>query len=72
MVEVLIGADYLWLFQEGRTVRGSSDEPIAVETKLGWVLSRSLKDKLRADDDGLNSVIAVKNIFVASFSGSRS
>ena len=34
-IELLIGADYLWLFQEGRTVRGKSDEPVAVQTKLG-------------------------------------
>ena len=49
-VEMLIGADYLWLFQEGRTVRGQSDEPVAVETKLGWVLSGPLKAR-RVDND---------------------
>ena len=38
-VEMLIGADYLWLFQEGRTVRGRSDEPVAVEVRLGVVWS---------------------------------
>ena len=34
-VDLLIGADYLWSFQEGRTVRGESNEPVAVKTSLG-------------------------------------
>ncbi|CAB4010413.1 Hypothetical predicted protein [Paramuricea clavata] len=53
-IELLIGADYLWLFQEGRTVRGKSDEPVAVQTKLGWVLSGPLKSSSE-DDDGPTS-----------------
>ena len=40
---MLIGADYLWEFQEGRTIRGEKDEPVAVETRLGWVLSGPMK-----------------------------
>ena len=42
-VDLLIGADYLWSFQEGRTVRGEPNEPVAVKTSLGWVLSGPLK-----------------------------
>lgn len=42
-VDVLIGADYLWCFQKGRTIRGEVDQPVAVETCLGWVLSGPLK-----------------------------
>jgi len=42
-IDILIGADYLWCFQGGRTVRGEPDQPVAVETKLGWVLSGPLK-----------------------------
>ena len=38
-IVVLIGSVYLWCFQGARTVRGERDEPIAVETGLGWVLS---------------------------------
>ena len=44
-LEVLIGADYLWCFQEGRTIRGEQDEPVAVETSLGWVLSGRMKGR---------------------------
>ena len=31
-IDLLIGADYLWEFQRGRTVRGESEEPVAIET----------------------------------------
>ena len=42
-IDVLIGADYLWSFQKGCTIRGKPDEPVAVETELGWVLSGPMK-----------------------------
>lgn len=42
-VQVLIGADYLWQFQKGETIRGGIGEPVAVETTLGWVLSGPMK-----------------------------
>ncbi|RUA05998.1 MAG: hypothetical protein DSY43_03210 [Gammaproteobacteria bacterium] len=42
-VDILIGADFLWSFQRGRIIRGKPDEPVAVETELGWVLSGPLK-----------------------------
>ena len=42
-IDLLVGADYLWEFQKGRTVRGEAKEPVAVETELGWVLSGPLK-----------------------------
>ena len=38
-IDLLVGADYLWDFQRDRTVRGESEEPVAIETELGWVLS---------------------------------
>ena len=42
-IEVLIGADYLWCFQEGNVVRGKADEPVGVKTRLGLVLSGPMK-----------------------------
>ena len=48
-IDVLIGADYLWSFQTGKIVRGEVDEPVAVETELGWVLSGPLTFKQPAD-----------------------
>lgn len=37
-VDILIGSDYYWKIVTGRTRRGE-DGPIAIQTKLGWVLS---------------------------------
>ena len=37
-VNILIGSDYYWTLVTGHTIRGSQD-PTAVHTKLGWVLS---------------------------------
>ena len=38
-VDILIGADYYWKFITGTTKRGAKPGPVAVLTKLGWVLS---------------------------------
>ena len=38
-VEILIGADYYWKFVTGTTKRGGKPGPVAVLTRLGWVLS---------------------------------
>ena len=43
VIDVLVRADYLWHFQKGYTIRGRFDEPVAVETELGWVLSGPMK-----------------------------
>lgn len=48
-IDILIGADYLWSFQTGKVVRGEVDEPVAVETELGWVLSGPLTFRQPAD-----------------------
>ena len=47
-IDLLIGADFLWCFQKGRTIKGEAGEPVAIETNLGWVLS----GPLRGSDDG--------------------
>lgn len=44
-VDLLIGADYLWRFQTGCMISGEIDEPVALETSLGWVLSGPLKGR---------------------------
>ena len=48
-IDVLVGADYLWNFQKECTIRGNPDEPVAVETELGWVLSGPMKCKSNDD-----------------------
>ena len=37
-IEMLIGGDYYWDLTTGHTCRGDS-RPVAIQTKLGWVLS---------------------------------
>ena len=43
IIDLLVWADYLWHSQEGCTIRGTFDEPVTAETKLGWVFSGPLK-----------------------------
>ena len=38
-VEILIGADYYWSLVGGRVIRGKRGGPVAMETKVGWVVS---------------------------------
>ena len=47
-IDILIGADCLWSFQKDCTIRGGGgglDEPVAVETELGWVMSGPMKSQ---------------------------
>ena len=44
-LDILIGSNFLWNFQGQQTIRGGIDEPVAVSTKLGWVISGPLKGK---------------------------
>ena len=37
--ELLIGSDYYWTMVTGETVRGGCGGPVALQTRLGWVLS---------------------------------
>ena len=55
-IDLLIGADYLWSFQRGRTIRGEADQPVAVETCLGWVLSGPMKGVPDGSQIGVNFV----------------
>ena len=42
-IDILIGADYLWQFQRGVTIRGMKDDPVAAQRLLGWTWSSTLK-----------------------------
>ena len=42
-MDILIGSGYYWHFLKNRIVRGNADEPVALETKLGYVLSGKLE-----------------------------
>ena len=41
-VDILVGADLYWNFVSGKIVR-NEDEPVAIETVLGWVLSGKME-----------------------------
>ena len=59
-VQLLIGADFMWRFQMDSIKRGGVDEPVAVETKLGWVLSGPMKckeDSVRELDTNVNLIM---------------
>ena len=58
---MLIGADHLWQFQNGNIVRGKPDEPVAVETKLGYVLSGPLKG-IATGEVHVNLMVQNKNV----------
>ena len=45
-IEILIGADYVCQFEDGCVTRGESNEPVAKETSMSWVLSTPLKCRL--------------------------
>ena len=53
-VEILIGADYMWAFMESQRKRGEFDEPVAVLTKLGWVISGPMKMECQEKLSGIN------------------
>ena len=38
-IDLLIGADFYWQFVTGITVRGQEPGPVALSTRLGYVLS---------------------------------
>ena len=42
-IHVLVGSDFLWSFQKDEIVRGEPSDPVAVATKLGYVLSGPMK-----------------------------
>ena len=41
-IDHLIGSDYYSHFMTNRIIRGNADEPVALETKSGYVLSGKL------------------------------
>ena len=62
-VELLIGADYCWDLTTGHTRRGDSG-PVAIQTKLGWVLSRPAPTAAR--DHCSTNLLTVHNSNVTS------
>ena len=45
-VDLLVGLDFYYNFITGNVKRGQIGEPIAIESKLGWILNGPLKSNL--------------------------
>ena len=58
-IDILIGANYVWLFQDGCSIRGGPHEPIAIQTTLGWVLSGPLPGEKSSSIVTCNHVVHV-------------
>ncbi len=58
-ITVIFGAGYLWQYQGGCVIFGKPEEPVAVQTSLGWVLSGPIKGRL---NDTPHGVATVNNI----------
>lgn len=56
-IDILIGSDYDWKIV--KTVHGESD-PRAVKSKLGWLLSGPIGEKISSDHVGSHLVITGK------------
>ena len=53
-VSILIGADHYWTLVEGTVIKGGPCEPVALATKLGYVLSG--RTTVMVNDESSNSV----------------
>ena len=64
-IDMLIGLDHLWQFQNGNIVSGKPDEPVAVKTKLGYVLSGPLKG-IATGEVLVNLMVQNKNVEIGN------
>ena len=56
-VQILVGADFYWRLVDGEVYRGDSSGPVAMRTRLGWVLSgptKMVSDNLSPNSHVLN------------------
>ena len=44
-VDLLIGSDFYWHLVTGRVKFGKPNEPVALETKIGWILNGPVRDQ---------------------------
>eukprot|EP00112_Aurelia_sp_Birch-Aquarium-sp1_P000702 Seg1067.15 transcript_id=Seg1067.15/GoldUCD/mRNA.D3Y31 product="hypothetical protein" protein_id=Seg1067.15/GoldUCD/D3Y31 len=60
-VHLVIGADNLWQLKKEDTIRGEKDQPVAIETSLGWTLSGPI-----SQEGGATSQSASVNVTITS------
>ena len=61
VIDVLVGIDFFHTFQEDKVRRGDPGEPVAVKTKLGWVLSGPLRGERLVSYENMNMNLIVDN-----------
>ena len=62
-VDMLIGSDFYWQLATGEIIRGHTD-PVAVNTKLGWVLSGPANSNV--EDDYNATVLTVHTLHIGT------
>ena len=53
-IDLLIGSDYMWDFLNDETIRGESGQPVAISTKVGWLLSGPVEAQLKERPSSIN------------------
>ena len=60
-VDILIGADFYWDFITNETIRGNDKGPIAIKSKISYILSGPLIEKV--DKKKINSNVVISHVF---------
>lgn len=60
-VDILIGANYMHDFVLGQMVKGSS-EPVAISSKLGWLISGPYISDNKNSDDDISSLLVLEQV----------
>mgnify|MGYP001794854622 CR=1 FL=1 len=60
-VDILIGADFYWDFITNETIRGIEKGPIAIKSKIGYILSGPFIEKV--DKKKINSNVVISHVF---------
>ncbi|XP_065678959.1 uncharacterized protein LOC136093693 [Hydra vulgaris] len=72
-IDVLIGADYYWLFIENSIIRGNYFDPIAIKSKLGYLLSGPINVNNMFNNKNYNCCVNTAHVmFVESSSSPKS
>lgn len=55
-VDLLVGSDFYWSTLTGRVLRGDGSGPVALESKVGWILSGSVGAAKSSNNQNVNLV----------------
>ena len=60
-MDILIGADFYWDFITNETIRGIDKGPIAIKSKIGYILTEPFIEKV--DKKKINSNVVISHVF---------